>query len=96
VLHGIEPYMTNKPHLFSLTQHRYGNPIVGLERPLGFQEVEASRFQDNRHMKVARLSALSTSRLYPPGNIPGTRQPQGHSATGRIMSMKNSNDTIGN
>ena len=38
----------------------------------------------------------------PPGNIPGTRfyqrlsQPQGHSATGRIKSTKNSNDTIGN
>ena len=38
----------------------------------------------------------------PPGNIPGTHfcqrlsQPQGHSAAGRIMSMKNSNDTIGN
>jgi hypothetical protein len=38
----------------------------------------------------------------PPGNIPGTHfccrlsQPQGHSAVGRIMSMKNSNDTIGN
>ena len=38
----------------------------------------------------------------PQGNIPGTNfcqrlsQPQGHSAAGRIMSMKNSNDTIGN
>ena len=38
----------------------------------------------------------------PPGNIPGTHfcqrlsRPQGHSAAGRIMSMKNSNDTIGN
>jgi hypothetical protein len=38
----------------------------------------------------------------PPGNIPGTHfysrlsQPQGHSAAGRIMSLKNSNDTIGN
>jgi hypothetical protein len=38
----------------------------------------------------------------PPGNIPGTHfrcrlsQPQGHSAAERIMSMKNSNDTIGN
>ena len=38
----------------------------------------------------------------PPGNIPGTHfsqrpsQSQGHSAAGRIMSMKNSNDTIGN
>ena len=55
-------------------------------------------------MKVVRLSALRTGRFnHPPaGNIPGTHfryrlsQPQGHSAAGRIMSMKNSNDTIGN
>jgi hypothetical protein len=51
-------------------------------------------------MKVARLSAPHTGRLYRPGNIPGTHfyyrlsQPQGHSADGRIV-MKNS-DTIGN
>jgi hypothetical protein len=38
----------------------------------------------------------------PPANIHGTHfcqrlsRPQGHSAAGRIMSMKNSNDTIGN
>jgi len=48
------------------------NPITGLYRLSGFQEVEASRFQDNRHMNVVRLSALSTGCLYPPGNIPGT------------------------
>ena len=41
------------------------NPITGLDRPRGFQEVEATRFQDNRHMKVVRLSALRTGRLYP-------------------------------
>ena len=64
--------------------------------------VEAPRFQDNRHLKVVRLSALRTSRFYPPGNIPGTHfwyrlsQNQGHSAAGRIISMKNCNDTIGN
>jgi hypothetical protein len=51
---------------------RYSNPITNLDRPLGFQEVEAHRFLDNRHMKVVRLSALHTGRLYPPGNIPGT------------------------
>jgi hypothetical protein len=51
---------------------------------------------------VVRLSALRTGRLYAPINIPGTHfcyrlsQPQGHSAAGRIMSMKNSNDTPGN
>ena len=31
----------------------------------GFQEDEAPRFQDNRHMKVVRLSALRTGRFYP-------------------------------
>jgi hypothetical protein len=51
---------------------------------------------------VVRLSALGTGRVYPPGNIPGTHfcyrlsRPQGHSATERIMSMKNTNYTIGN
>jgi hypothetical protein len=39
------------------------NPITGLNRPRGFQEVEAPRFQDNRHMKVVR-SALRTGRFY--------------------------------
>jgi len=29
-------------------------------------------FLENRHMKVAKLSDLGTSRLYPPGDIPGT------------------------
>jgi len=43
---------------------RCSNPITGLGRPWGFQEAEALRFQDNRHMKVVRLSAISTGRLY--------------------------------
>jgi hypothetical protein len=33
--------------------------------PRRFQEFEAPRFQDSRHMKVVRLSALSTGRVYP-------------------------------
>jgi len=33
---------------------------------------DASRFQDSRHVKVVRLSALCTGRLSSPGNIPGT------------------------
>jgi hypothetical protein len=40
-------------------------PLQALHRPLGFQEVEAAEFLDNRHMKVVRLSALRTGRLYP-------------------------------
>jgi len=46
-------------------KQRYSNPITGLDRPLGFQKVEASRFQDNKHMKVVKLSALRTGCLYP-------------------------------
>jgi hypothetical protein len=39
-------------------------PATGLDRPLGFQEVEAPEFLDNRHIKVVRLPALRTGRLY--------------------------------
>ena len=39
------------------------NPWTGLDRPRGFQEVEAPRFQDSRHKKVVRLSALRTGHL---------------------------------
>ena len=49
------------------------------------------------------LSALRTGRLYPPRRYPwysflllSLSRPEGHSATERIMSMTNSNDTIGN
>jgi len=53
-------------------------------------------------MKVVRLSVPHTSHIYPPGDILGTHfcyrlsLPQSNSAAGRIKSMKNSNDTIGN
>jgi len=52
-------------------------------------------------MKVLNLSALGTSRPYPPGTITGTyfclsqNPTQGHSAAGRIMPMKNSSDILG-
>jgi hypothetical protein len=41
------------------------SPITGLDRPWGFQEFEATRFHDNRHMEEVRLSELCTGRLYP-------------------------------
>ena len=43
-----------------------------LYRPWGFQEFEASRFQDSRQMNLARLSALRTCHLYLPGVSPDT------------------------
>ena len=67
-----------------------------------FQEFEAAIFSDSQHMKVVRLSALGTGCLYPPRNIPRTHffwrlsRLQNHSAVGRIMTMKNTDDTIGN
>ena len=41
------------------------NPITGLDRPYGFQEVEDPRFEDNQHMKMLRLSVVCTGYLYP-------------------------------
>jgi hypothetical protein len=41
-----------------------GHPITCLDRPRRFQKAEVPRFQYNRHMKVVRLSALSTGSLY--------------------------------
>jgi hypothetical protein len=67
---------------------------TGLYRPWGFQEVDAPRFHDSRHIKV--MSALRTVRLYSPGNIPGTylfrrlNRTQGHRAfriTTRFLEM---------
>ena len=81
---------------------RWSNPITGLDRPLGFQQVEAPRLKDNQHMNVARLSGLRTGRLYPQEiflvliSVRVWVNPQGHSAAGTITSMKNSSDTIGN
>jgi len=46
-------------------QKRQSYPITGLDRPWGFQEFEAPRFQDSGHMKVVRLSALCTGHRYP-------------------------------
>ena len=45
--------------------YRQSNPTTGLDRPWGFQEVETPRFQDNRHKKMVKLSALGTGRIYP-------------------------------
>jgi hypothetical protein len=44
---------------------RYSFPATGLDKPLGFQEVEFPEFLDSHHIKVVRLPALRTGHLYP-------------------------------
>jgi hypothetical protein len=39
--------------------------ITGLDRPRGFQEVEAPGFHDSQHMKVVRLSAYAPAAFTP-------------------------------
>jgi len=48
----------------SQSTKRESNPITGLDRPWGFQKVEASRLHGSRPMKVVKLAALRTGRLY--------------------------------
>jgi hypothetical protein len=40
-----------------------------LEKPLVFREYEAPEFLHNQHMKMARLLALRTDRLYLTGEV---------------------------
>ena len=47
-------------------------PLQAWTGPEGSRRLRLPRFEDNRHMMVARLSVLGTGRLYPPGNISGT------------------------
>jgi hypothetical protein len=51
--------------LLSSSSSSSSSSSMELDRPIGFQETGAPRFQDNWHIKVASLSALSTGRLYP-------------------------------
>ena len=61
----IHTHTHTHTHIYVHIEAKANHPITGLDRPWGFQKIDAPRFQDNRHMKVVRLSALRTGRLYP-------------------------------
>ena len=56
--------VTVTEHTACLACKTPNNPYTCLDRPWGFQEVEASRFRGSLHMKLV-TSALHTGRLYP-------------------------------
>ena len=98
----LSVYMSNPNTILRSTVKNKSIRLQAWKGPESCRRLRLPRFRDNRYMKVVRLSALRTGRLYPSKNIPDTHfcqglsRLQGHTAAGRIISKKNSNDTIGN
>ena len=82
-----KPAMSTSTTLCKLKQSRY-RPGVAQRVPGSI----GSKISWQRHRKVVRLSALRTGHIY--SFLLEAESTQGHSAIGRIMSMKNSSDTI--
>jgi hypothetical protein len=78
--------------------YRYTDP----KRPLGLQEVKAPRISRQPAYESGQIVSPMNRPPLPPGDISGTHfccrlsRPQSHSAAGRIKSMRNPNNPIGN
>jgi hypothetical protein len=76
-------------------------PLQALNSPEGSRNLSLPDFM-TMAQDGGKVVILTHRPPLPPGSTPGTHfclrliRPQGHSATGRIMSLKISNDTIGN
>ena len=89
---------------FTLYLEQYKGKAVPLQAcscPEGSRELRFPDFTTTAQ-NGGKVASLRHRPPLPPGNTPGTHfcskltRPQGHSATGRIMSLKDSNDNIGN
>ena len=75
-------------------------PIQSWSGPEGSRKLRFPDFMTTAQ-DGGKVVSLTHRPPFPPWNTPGTHfcsrlsRPQGHSATGRIMSLKNSSDTIG-
>jgi hypothetical protein len=84
--------------LYKKVKQSYYRPRQAPRFPGGW----GSKFSGHSAQEDSKFVSPTQRPPLPPGNIPGTHfywrlsQPQDHSAAGRIMSMKNSNDTIRN
>ena len=85
-------------HLFNGIKDK-AVPLQVWSGPEGSRKLRFPDFMTTVH-EDGKVVSLTHRPPLPPGNPPRTHfcwrlnRPQGHSATGRIMSMKNSNDTI--
>jgi hypothetical protein len=76
-------------------------PLQAWSSPEGSRKLRFPDFMTTAQ-DGGKVVSLTHRPPLPPGNTPGTHfcerlsGPQGHRATGRIVSLKNSNDTIGN
>jgi len=95
-----QPTVSNYPKELSRLQHDEVKVKWSFYRP-----IQALRFPEDGDTQISRQLVHAGGKVVSPThqrNITGTHfcwrlsRPQGHRAVGRIMSMKNSNDIIGN